>query len=135
LRRGAPITHFFLIISGLVRVQGNDENSSEASCLFPGDYFGEGRFLSGCKDSPKTYACMKDVSLCLIPEKLFEDVKEFGKVQEQIISDRAIEKEANSRTGRRKRSISIGKPTPEILDKHETNPNPTAFCFLLDFFP
>jgi CRP-like cAMP-binding protein len=90
-----PLLIFFLIITGLVSVLG-----IEASCLFPGDYFGEERFLSGCKDSSKTYACNKDVSLCLIPEKLFEAVKEIGNVREQIVSDMAIKIVANSRRKR-----------------------------------
>jgi CRP-like cAMP-binding protein len=128
LCRGATITHFFLIISGLVSVQGNDEIPIEASCLFPGDYFGEERFFLGCKDSSKTYACIKDVSLCLIPEKLIEDVKEFGKVREQILSDMATKKEVDLR--RKERSIRIGRSRSKILDTHETTPNPIAFCFV-----
>jgi CRP-like cAMP-binding protein len=120
LRRGAPITHFFLVLSGLVSVVGkwDDEDTAEASCLFPGDYFGEERFLSGFKDSSKTYACIKDVSLCLIPGEIFEDVKEFGKVREQILIDMGIKEGSNSH---KKKSISFKKYRSETLESQESH--------------
>ena len=77
--------------------------------MYPGDYFGEERFLRGVERSSRTFVAVNEVTLCVISQALFDDHQTFGAVRAWIENDVNVRERVKS-VGilRKQRSLSRG---------------------------
>jgi hypothetical protein len=77
--------------------------------MYPGDYFGEERFLRGVERSSRTFVAVNEVTLCVISQALFYDHQTFGAVRAWIENDVNVRERVKSvRILRKQRSLSRG---------------------------
>lgn len=77
--------------------------------MYPGDYFGEERFLRGVERSSRTFVAVNEVTLCVISQALFDDHQTFGTVRAWIENDVNVRERVKSvRILRKQRSLSRG---------------------------
>jgi CRP-like cAMP-binding protein len=77
--------------------------------MYPGDYFGEERFLRGVERSSRTFVAVNEVTLCVISQALFDDHQTFGAVRAWIENDVNVRERVKSvRILRKQRSLSRG---------------------------
>ena len=102
----------YIILSGQVGVtrdtgssyqmQATDNESvsrifqDEISFMYPGDYFGEEKFLRSVEKSSRTFVAVNEVTLCVISQNLFDDEKIFGAVKTWIKNDVSVRERLNT---------------------------------------
>ena len=127
LKRKATIPCIYIILSGQVGVtrdtgssyqmQATDSESvsrifqDEISFMYPGDYFGEEKFLRSVEKSSRTFVAVNEVTLCVISQALFDDEKIFGAVKTWIKNDVSLRERVNS-----VRALRIQKRLMRVVD-------------------
>jgi CRP-like cAMP-binding protein len=96
-------------------MQATTSSSSSISCqdeitfMYPGDYFGEERFLRGVERSTRTFVAVNEVTLCVISQALFDDHQTFGAVRAWMENDVSVRERVKSvRILRKQRSLMRG---------------------------
>ena len=91
------------------RSESRKSFQDEITFIYPGDYFGEEKFLRSVERSSRTFVAVNEVTLCVISQALFDDDHLFGAVRVWMKNDVSVRERVQSvRILRKQRSLMQG---------------------------